>query len=109
MRRRRAKLKEIPVTDILYTLKQMAMKNGLFPDKHKIPDLYRAFYQTVQQSGRAAETMVMARYGLRHPGDVVGHTPLALRLLRRGRIDILPTRRPGREKMRPLLQDRKQN
>ena len=35
--------RKIPVTDIFYTLKQMAMQNGLYARRHKMPDLYRAF------------------------------------------------------------------
>ena len=94
---------EIPVTDLMYSLKQMAEDQGLVPGSHKMPDLYRAFKQVVERYGRITEPIVMALYANHHPGDMLGNVPTALRLLLRGRLDFLPQRVAQQEKIRQLL------
>ncbi|MFZ5570909.1 MAG: 4Fe-4S dicluster domain-containing protein [Thermodesulfobacteriota bacterium] len=82
--------REIPVTDLMYALKRMALETGHAPGSSKMPDFYDAFRGLVEKQGRITETLVMARYGLRHPGDALRQIPLALRLLRRKRLELLP-------------------
>lgn len=88
---------EIPVADIMYRLKQMAVAEGLQPHTHKLPDFYRAFAEDVGSNGRMTEAHVMARYSIKHPMDAAANTATALKLLIRGRLDLIPsrTRRPG--------------
>jgi len=87
---------EIPVTDIMYRLKQMAMAAGCRPRSHKVADFYRALADDIGVNGRMTESHVMARYGLKHPGAAVANTLTAVKLLTRRRLDVLPgrTRRP---------------
>ncbi|MCP4754626.1 MAG: 4Fe-4S dicluster domain-containing protein [Proteobacteria bacterium] len=84
--------KEIPVTDIMYVLKQKAIESGLEPRDQKMPDLYRSFRRVLKRNGRVTEGMIMADYGLRHPGDTIGKIPLGLKLLKKRRVEIFPTR-----------------
>jgi heterodisulfide reductase subunit C len=81
---------QIPVTDIMYVLKQMAAERGLSPSGHKLPDLYRAFFREIEAHGRVSEARVMARYGSRHPIDMLGKAGLGLKLLARGRLELFP-------------------
>jgi heterodisulfide reductase subunit C len=81
---------EIPVIDLMYCLKRMSMEYDLVPDSHKIPDLYRAFSQAVDHHGRISEAMVMANYGILHPLDALKNISVALKLLKRKRLEILP-------------------
>jgi heterodisulfide reductase subunit C len=81
---------QIPVTDIMYMLKQMAAERGVFPTGHKLPDLYRAFSREIEAHGRVSEALVMARYGTRHPIDMLGKTGLGLKLLARRRLELIP-------------------
>lgn len=83
---------EIPVADIMYRLKQMALAAGSEPPSHKLPDFYRAFAADVGRNGRMTETHVMARYSLKHPLDAAANSATALRLLLRGRLDLFPNR-----------------
>ncbi len=83
---------EIPVADIMYRLKQMALAAGCQDRSHKLPDFYRAFAADVGRNGRMTETHVMARYSLKHPLDAVANTLTALKLLARGRLDLIPNR-----------------
>jgi heterodisulfide reductase subunit C len=81
---------QIPVTDIMYMLKQMAAERRLIPAGHKLPDLYRAFSREIEAHGRVSEALVMARYGARHPIDMLGKAGLGLRLLTRRRLELIP-------------------
>lgn len=83
---------QIPVADIMYRLKQMAMAAGCQPRDHKLPDFYRAFADDVGTHGRMTETHVMARYSLRHPKDAMANTATAVKLLTRGRLDLAANR-----------------
>ncbi len=83
---------EIPVADIMYRLKQMAVDAGIHPRDHKLPDFYRAFADDIAANGRMTETHLMARYSLKHPLDAAANTATAFKLLLRGRIDLLPNR-----------------
>jgi heterodisulfide reductase subunit C len=79
---------EIPVTELIHALKQLALEHGLVPRGQKMPDLYQAFAAQVRSRGRASETMIAARYGLRHPGDMLDKMSLALELLKRKRMSL---------------------
>jgi len=94
--------KEIAVTDLMYTLKEMAVKNGFAPS-HKMPDLYKSFSQTVKRFGRVTESLVMAGYGIKHPLDAMGALPLAVKLMFRKRFEVLPQKIGQPEKMKPFL------
>ena len=94
---------QIPVTDLMYALKEIAIKNDLAPPKHKQPDLYRAFVDIVDRYGKITEPLVMARYGVAHPMDMLDNFPTALKLLIRGRLDIFPQKVEKRKAVKRLL------
>ncbi len=81
---------EIPVTDIMYALKQMALQYNRIPAGSKMPDLYRSFAANMNRFGRITDPLVMAGYSLKHPVDALKAMPLAVRLALRGRLDIKP-------------------
>jgi len=81
---------EIPVTDLMYILKQMAIKQGISPKTAKMPDLYMTFYREVLKKGRLTEAMLMIRYGMKHPTDTLSNAFLAVKLLKRRRLEIIP-------------------
>lgn len=78
---------EIPVTDLMYALKRLALASGLAPVGGRTRDMYEAFMAVTRKHGRITDGLLMARYGLRHPDDAVRSLPLAVGLLRRKRLD----------------------
>lgn len=82
--------KEIPVTDIMYRLKQMAIAHGLAPKSHKMPDMYRVFRQDIRRNGRVTASNLMGRYGAKHPVDMMGKISLGMKLIKRQRLEIFP-------------------
>jgi heterodisulfide reductase subunit C len=83
---------EIPVADIMYRLKQLALAAGSRPRSDKLADFYRALVDDITANGRMTESHVMARYGLKHPMDAVANTLTAVKLLSRRRLDVIPGR-----------------
>lgn len=81
---------QIRVTDLMYTLKQMALKYGFAPRGHKMPHFYDAFQDQIRQRGRVTGSLLMARHGVRHPLQMFSKMPLAMGLLRRGRLELAP-------------------
>lgn len=80
--------REIPVADIIYSLRQMAVRQGLVSKKIKIPWLFNAFARQVRSGKRISEARVAFFYGLRNPGDVISSFPLSLKLLKRRRLEL---------------------
>lgn len=80
--------KEIPVTDIIYLLRQIAVKQGLVSKKIKTPHLYRTFARQSGSGKRISEAKLALFYGLRHPGDVIPSFLLSLKLLKRRRMGL---------------------
>jgi len=80
--------REIPVTDLMYHLKRMAIESGFVPQNHKLPSMYQAFSKEVKRSGRISEAIVMTRYGMSHPIDLFSNIFNAVKLFIRGRISL---------------------
>ncbi len=89
---------KIPVADIMYKIKQFAVKNNCVPKSGKLYDLYKAFEKEIAANGRISESHLMARYGLKQPMDTVSNTLTALKLMKRKRIDLIPetTNKPAK-------------
>lgn len=98
--------REIPVTDLMYSLKQMAQAHDMTDRSCKVPDLYDAFANIVGRWGRISEPLVMALYGVRHPGAAARNLLLAIKLFQRKRLDVHPQRIRQPEKIARLLADR---
>ncbi|MCK7469238.1 MAG: heterodisulfide reductase-related iron-sulfur binding cluster [Desulfosudis oleivorans] len=77
---------EIPVTDIMYLLKQMAAERGLAPAGHKLLTLYRAFAREIEAHGRVSEALIM---GARQ------RAPSPPRYARQGRLGAETSRPPA--------------
>jgi heterodisulfide reductase subunit C len=95
--------REIPVTDVMYALKQMAADYSLGPKDNRMLDFYRAFQREIHQHARISSVFLMARYAMRHPVDAITKSRLGLRLLTRGRLDLVPEKVRGKKAIRKIL------
>jgi heterodisulfide reductase subunit C len=95
--------REIPVTDIMYALKRMAVEAGIFPKDHKMPGLYKIFNQDVSRYGKITGSILMGRYGLRHPVDMASKMGTGLGLLKTRRFDFTPQKMVDPRKIAALL------
>ncbi|NLX10888.1 MAG: 4Fe-4S dicluster domain-containing protein [Chloroflexi bacterium] len=81
---------QIPITDIMYTLKQMAIQAGHYDHPHatKFSETFIGF---VEQRGRSFEAGLATRYHLyHHPTDMVRLGMMGLNMLRRNRLPLRP-------------------
>lgn len=79
--------KEIDITDIMYGLKQRAMREHAYPKYFPIPVLAREFFRMVRKNGRVTENrLVLSLFCRTQITKLLGQVGLGLKLLRRGRI-----------------------
>jgi len=96
--------KDIPITDIMYTLKNMAVKEGLYDDS-AAPDFSQSFIGYVENNGRAFELGLATRYHLTHKplqkaSDLVS---FGIGMLARNRIALLPEKIKGTKQLKAIL------
>ncbi len=53
-----------------------------------MPDMYQAFSRNIKDTGKVTESLVMARYGMKHPLDALKNIPLAIKMQMRGRLEL---------------------
>ena len=97
---------EIHITDIMYTLKRMAIQEGLYHESSAAdaPDFSETFIDFVENYGRSFELGLATRYHLRpHPLGAVKMAGFGLGMLRRGRMDLTPTRIKGIGQLKAIL------
>jgi len=81
---------EIPITDIMYTLKEMAIQAGRYEHPHaaKFSETFIGF---VEQRGRSFEAGLATRYHLfHHPQQMVKLGLMGMGMLRRNRLPLRP-------------------
>ncbi len=97
---------EIHITDLMYTLKRMAIQEGLYRESSaaEAPEFSETFIDLVENYGRSFELGLATRHYLRHhPLDVVKMAPMALDLLRKGRMDLTPRRIKKIDQLKAIL------
>lgn len=100
--------KEIPITDIMYTLKQMAVKERLYDDSDA-PEWSESFIGFVETYGRSFELGLASRYHLTHsPLKKFSLGPFALGMVTKNRLAFLPERIEGINQLQAILERAKQ-
>jgi heterodisulfide reductase subunit C len=81
---------EIHITDLMYTLKRMAVKEKKYDDS-TAPDFSRVFITWVENYGRAFELGLMSLHMLRHNlRGVFGLAPMGIGMVSKRRMDFRP-------------------
>lgn len=79
--------KEIKITDIMYAVKQQAIREHVYKKRFAIPVLAREFYHQVLKYGRTTEGLLVLQEGMKtNPLGMIKFTSLGLRLLFTGRL-----------------------
>ena len=97
---------DVHITDVMYTLKRLAIKEGLYRESSAAdaPAFSETFIDYVESYGRSFELGLATRYHLRHhPLDVMKIAPIGLGMLRMGRLDLTPRRIDGLEQLQAIL------
>lgn len=81
---------QIPITDIMYTLKQMAIRSGKF-EQRSAANWSESFIGYVEQRGRSFELGLATRYHLfHHPTQVFKLGVMGFNMLRHNRLALRP-------------------
>jgi quinone-modifying oxidoreductase subunit QmoC len=81
---------DVHITDIMYTLKRMAVRAKLYDDS-TAPDFSKTFINWVEGYGRAFELGMMSQHMLRHnPFGVFKMAGMGLGMVSKGRMDFTP-------------------
>jgi len=83
---------QIHITDVMYTLKCMAIAAGLYRDA-SLPGFSETFVDYVERYGRSFELGLATRFNLRHhPLSLAAMAPMGMGMLKRGRMGLTPER-----------------
>lgn len=83
--------KQIKITDIMYALKQRAIRDGRYPGRFPVPVLAREFFNMIKRYGRSHESELLVRMYLKtNPFKMLNQAFFALKLFQRGRMAIFP-------------------
>ncbi len=102
---------EVHITDLMYTLKRMSIKEGHYRESStpSTPEFSATFIDYVENYGRSFEFGLATRYNLKHhPLDMIKMAPMGLGMLRRRRMDLAPRKIKGQAELRQILNKAKQ-
>jgi heterodisulfide reductase subunit C len=97
---------DVHITDLMYTLKRMAIQEGLWQQSSAAdaPDFSETFIDFVEQYGRSFELGLATRYHLKHhPIGAVKMAGFGIGMLRRGRMDLTPNKIDGIDQLKTIL------
>jgi heterodisulfide reductase subunit C len=97
----------IKVTDVMYALKRIAIREGIYPRRFPVPVLAKEFMAMVKGKGRVNEFWVVLRTLLKTaPLKLLTSWPLGLRLWTHGRMALSSSRipKPASADLRRMLE-----
>lgn len=81
--------KEIKITDVMYALKQMAIRSGTYPKGFLAPVMAKEFFQLVKNNGRNSEgPLIINMYLKTNPFAALDKAGMGLKLFSQGRIGL---------------------
>lgn len=99
--------REVRITDIMYALKQQAIREGIYPRRFPIPILAQEFAKMVRAKGRVTETLLVMRLFLKaNWRAVLGSWRQGLGLIRTGRFVLRAERIERRAELAAMLDHR---
>jgi heterodisulfide reductase subunit C len=94
---------DVHITDVMYTLKSMAIRGKLYRDA-TAPHFAQTFVDNVENYGRSYEFGLATRHYLRHfPLRLPAMAPMGLGMLTRERMSIAPRRIRDIDQLRAIL------
>lgn len=95
--------KEIPITEIMYTLKRKSIQQGVFDDS-TAPDFSKTFIRWVEDYGRSFELGLMGMHMIRHnPFGAFKIMDMGVGMVTKGRMAFAPTRIKGMAGLKRIL------
>lgn len=102
---------DVHITDIMYTLKRLAIQEGYFSESSAAdaPDFSETFIDYVEEYGRSFELGLATRFHLKHhPLGAIKKMAFGLNMLRKGRLDLKPKRIKNLDQLKAILSKAKE-
>ena len=100
--------RQIKITDVMYALKRIAMKERHARRKNAARAFYRSFVDIVERDGRSFEPELMIRFMLKtDPTLLLKNAVLGLKLMKHGRLPIRRNRIKGRNELKAIIRKAK--
>jgi len=97
--------RQIRITDIMYELKQRAIKEKVYPKRFEIPVLAEEFTKMVHDYGRISETWLVSKMYLRtNPLAALGMAGLGIGLMKTGRFSLKQDKIERREELAKIME-----
>lgn len=94
---------EVHITDVMYTLKSMAIKAKLYQDS-TAPDFSQTFVDMVEKYGRSYELGLATRHYLKHQvSRLPGSAPMGFGMLTKRRMSIMPNQIESIDQLTAIL------
>jgi len=95
---------DIKLTDLMYALKQRAIKEGKYPKRFPIPLLSKEFFKMVWKRGRMTESFLVTKVFLKsNPFKLFNMASLGLKLFRSGRMSLWMDSMKNKKELRKIL------
>jgi heterodisulfide reductase subunit C len=96
--------REIKITDVMYALKQLAIKEGIYPKRFPIPVMAQEFYKIVEKQGRNSEGRLMMNIAMKtNPFRLLRYAKVGLKLFRTGRASLHEESIQNKDELKALL------
>jgi quinone-modifying oxidoreductase subunit QmoC len=96
--------REIKITDVMYALKQLAIKEGIYPKRFPIPVMAQEFYKIVEKQGRNSEGRLMMGIAMKtNPFRLLRYAKVGLKLFRTGRASLHEESIQNKDELKALL------
>lgn len=96
----------VQLTDILYSLKRLALEKKIFPKRFPVYALSKSFVALTNHYGRSYEPGLIIAYFLKtNPLKLLGMFPLFFKLFFKGRIGLLPQKIKGTKTFSRILRE----
>jgi heterodisulfide reductase subunit C len=98
----------IHITDVMYTLKTMAIGSNLYEDS-TAPDFSQTFVGMVEEYGRSFELGLASRHYIKHfPLRLAAMAPMGMGMLSRKRMSLIPKRIKNTRQLKSILKRAKE-
>jgi len=96
--------REIKITDVMYALKQLAIKEGIYPNRFPIPVMAQEFYKIVEKQGRNSEGKLMMNMAMKpNPFRLLRYAKVGMKLFRTGRASLHEESIEKKDELKALL------
>jgi heterodisulfide reductase subunit C len=96
----------IDVAGVIDVLRAMALEEGVKPAERNIPIFHRCFLGNIKATGRISEPVLMGAYKALS-GDLISDMGLAVEMLRKGKIKLIPSLVRGNREVRRIFKETK--